>query len=97
MLGDCFPLLLLTKKAQLAVKFSKALSKPVTHVKISKADIVAMYKEAGLPEPVAELVVTMEDLTSQGVEERMNDVVEKVTGQKPKSFDDMIGENLGVW
>ena len=79
------------------MKFSKALSKPVTHVKVSKTDIVAMYKEAGLREPVAELVATLEDITSQGVEERMNDVVEKVTGRKPKSFDDMIGENLGVW
>lgn len=79
------------------MKFSKALSKPVTHVKVSKADILAMYKEAGLREPVAELVATLEDFTSQGVEERMNDVVEKVTGRKPESFDDMIGENLGVW
>ena len=98
MLGDpSFLRFLLAEEVQVAVKFSKALGKPVTHVKISKADMVAMYKGAGWPESVAELVGMMEDNTRQGSEETTNDLVEKVTGRKPTSFDDVIGENLEVW
>ena len=39
----------------------------------------------------------LESLTADKREERMNDVVEKVTGRPPKTFDAFVQENKSVW
>ena len=82
---------------QVAAKISTAINKPVEHVKLPKETMIGIYKDAGLPEHIAELLGFLEDVTAQGVEERTSDAVEKLTGRKPVTFDEFVKENAGLW
>jgi festuclavine dehydrogenase len=42
-------------------------------------------------------MASLEIMTADKREERMNDTVEKVTGRPPKSFDSFVQENKSVW
>lgn len=42
-------------------------------------------------------MASLETLTAEKREERMNDTVEKVTGRPPQTFDSFVQENKSVW
>lgn len=42
-------------------------------------------------------MVSLENLTAAGSEAHINDLVEQVTGKKPRSVDQFIEENKAVW
>ncbi|KAG8531830.1 uncharacterized protein KY384_003466 [Bacidia gigantensis] len=80
-----------------AAKFTKALNKPVEHVKLSEKEMGNLYRETGMPGHIADLIAWMEAYSATGVEERMSDTVEKVTGRMPVRFEEMIEESREVW
>jgi len=53
--------------------------------------------KAGVPADFAKYIVWLEENTAAGNETFMDDAVEKVTGQKPKRFDEFAEENKGLW
>ena len=57
------------------------------HVKITKEQMSHSLVSHGLPKHLAKFLASIKAATANGAEERMNDVVEQVTGQPPKSFD----------
>ena len=51
----------------------------------------------GVPEHYAKFLTALEVSAAGGSEDKMNDVVEKVTGRAPKNFDSFAQENKTVW
>jgi hypothetical protein len=83
--------------AKIAEKLSKGLGRKIANVKLTKEDSVKKWMASGTPEPTAQFMATLETMTAAGTEERMNDVVEKVTGRPPQTFDSFVQENKSAW
>ena len=86
----------LTRK-QVAAKLSDGLGRKIEHVKLSPEDNVQRYIKSGFPEHYAKLLTWLETSTAEGVEERMNNDVEKVTKRPPMKFDDWVQMHKSVW
>ncbi|KAL8869927.1 MAG: hypothetical protein Q9174_003905 [Haloplaca sp. 1 TL-2023] len=71
---------------QIAQVLSEVIGKPVSHVNESEEQITDRFASFGLNEGVAKWLASLDTVISEGKEERLNDVVEKVTGSKPKTF-----------
>ena len=67
------------------------------HVKVSETERVQQYLDKGLPEFYAKFLASLEVGSAGGMEERVNDDVERVTGRPPQKFDDWVQENKAVW
>ncbi len=52
-----------------------------------------------MPEDYAKMLAELETVIKNGGEERLNDVVLKVTGRKPKRLEDFVDECMkkGIW
>lgn len=51
----------------------------------------------GLPEHYAKLLTSLEVSAADGVEDRINDAVERVTGRPPQKFDAFAQEHKTAW
>ncbi|KAM7186240.1 hypothetical protein V8F33_011938 [Rhypophila sp. PSN 637] len=87
---------LLTYK-EVAAKFTAVLGKTVEYVNLTSEERHAGMVQAGIPADTAAFLVWLEEQTAKGCETHMNDVVETLTGQKPRSLDSFIEENKDVW
>ena len=50
-----------------------------------------------MPEHYANFLTFLEASAAKGEEERMNDAVERVTGQPPQDFDSFVQQHKAVW
>ena len=66
------------------------------HVKVSETERVQQYLDKGLPEFYAKFLTSLEVGSAGGMEERVTDDVERVTGRPPQKFDDWVQENKAV-
>jgi hypothetical protein len=82
---------------QIASKLSKHLGREIVHVKLSESERFKKYLDTGFPEFLARLLVSLEVGTARGMEDRLSDDVERVTGKPPQKFDDWVQENKAVW
>lgn len=75
------------------------LSREVKHVKLSGEERKRKFKEVvpGMPEHIVGFLTWLEEGAKGGMEERMNQVVEELTGRKPMGFEEFARENKGVW
>ncbi|KAM7219477.1 hypothetical protein V8F06_005211 [Rhypophila decipiens] len=87
---------LLTYK-EVAAKFTAVLGKPVEYINLTSEERHAGMVQFGIPADTATFMVWLEEQTAAGSETHMNDVVEKLTGKKPRSLDQFIEENKAVW
>ena len=49
------------------------------------------------PEQLAGFITSLEVLSANGSEDRMNNVIELVTGRPPQKFDAWVEENKAAW
>lgn len=82
---------------QIAAKFSRGLGREITHIKLSEEQSYHQLLKSGLSDHYAKFLASLEVATANGVEERSNDNVEKVTGRPPLTFDAWVQENKAVW
>ncbi|KAF7914714.1 uncharacterized protein EAE98_011413 [Botrytis deweyae] len=82
---------------EIAAKLSKILGRTITHVKVTGEERIQIYVSMGLPEGLACYLTSLEVMTANGGEVRRNDVVEKIGGHKPKTFDEFAEENKNLW
>lgn len=73
---------------QVAALLSAATQKKIVFENITPAAMLENLLQAGLPRPYAEFMLMILDFFRQGYSERTTDAVEKITGQKPRSFAD---------
>ncbi len=67
------------------------------HVKRSEQERVKQFMSLHMPEQFAKFLTSLEVSSAHGAEDRMNDVVEKVTGRPPQKFDAWVEENKFAW
>lgn len=67
------------------------------HVKLTGEERSQNLKSHGVPDPLAEVLTSLEVITAGGGAIRANDVVEEVTGRPPKNFDTFVQENKAAW
>lgn len=82
----------------MAREFSEALGREVAYADIAPEVFEAVLKRVGLPEYVAQHLVTMGELHRAGRYDRQADGVERVTGRPPMSVRDFVAlhaEELG--
>ena len=82
---------------KIAQVLSEVIGKPMSHVNWSEEQIAGRYANVGLNEGVAKWLAGLDTVISEGKEEIQNDVVEKVTGRKPKTFRKFAVEKKSVW
>jgi festuclavine dehydrogenase len=74
------------------------LNREITHIKISEEEFAEGMANF-MPEDYAKMLAELETVIKNGGEERLNDVVLKVTGSEPKKFEDFVDEMIkkGIW
>lgn len=82
---------------QIAAKLSRHLGREIVHVKLTDEERVQKLLSLGLPQHLAGFLVSLERTAADGMEERMNDVVEQVTGRPPRTFDSFLQEHKTAW
>lgn len=82
---------------QIAAKLSKCLGREIVHAKLTPEEQTKKNLSFGMQEHYAKFMVYLETTGANGVEERMNDEVEKVTGRPPQSFENFAQENKAAW
>ncbi|TGO33800.1 hypothetical protein BHYA_0226g00070 [Botrytis hyacinthi] len=82
---------------EIATKLSKVLGRTITHVKVRGEERIQIHVSIGLPKDLACYLTSLEVMTANGGEVRRNDVVEKIGGHKPKTFDEFAEENKNLW
>lgn len=82
---------------QIAEKLSSCLGRKIVHEKLTEEQRTQRFLGYGLTEHSAKFLTFLEVSAAKGVEERMNDAVEKVTGQPPQSFDDFAQQKKSAW
>lgn len=83
--------------SQVAEKLSHVIGRKITHVKITQEQMCQSLTSHGLPDFFAQFLAYIEAATANGAEERTNDVVERLAGRPPKTFDAFARENKEVW
>jgi uncharacterized protein YbjT (DUF2867 family) len=80
-----------------AQEFSDALNREVTYSDIPPEEWEAGLKQAGLPEHVAQHVVTMGELHRAGRYDRLADGVERVTGRPAMGVREFVSQNADAF
>ena len=73
---------------------SRVTGKQISYVDVSDDVIRSGMKAGGLPEWVIETLIELNASQKAGMTAQVSPDVEKVTGRKPKSFDQWAGENI---
>ncbi|KUJ20904.1 NAD(P)-binding protein [Mollisia scopiformis] len=83
---------------EVAALLTQKLGRKISHLKISEAEFAQGIANF-MPEDYAKMLAKLETVIKNGGEERLNDVVSKVTGREPKRFEDFVDEMVGkgVW
>ena len=88
---------MLTSSTQVAAKLSKGLERHIEHARVSEEESEQRYLKMGFPEHYAKLATSIEVRCAGGMEDRMSDAVETVTGRPPQKFDAWVQENMMIW
>lgn len=83
---------------EIAEVFTKALGRKITHMKVSEEQL-ANAMEQFMSDDYARMLAALDTAIKDGKENRLNDVVLKITRRPPKKFEVYLGECMarGVW
>lgn len=82
---------------QLAELFSSVLGRKITYHELTIDELAEKHLGYGAPPEYANILAGLDTLIRDGGEDRINDVVQQVTGRPPRSFRQFIEENKEVW
>ena len=78
---------------QVAGILSKATGRQFEHVNLTEAELMQRLQQWGIPDDFAGFLAALDTMIANGGEQRLNDVVERVTGRPPKKFRAYVDEN----
>ncbi|KKY31111.1 putative agroclavine dehydrogenase [Diaporthe ampelina] len=77
---------------------SEVTGKKVVHVNLTVEELAEHHvKSSGIGEDYARVLAAMDIPIKNGSEEKLNDVVLRVTGREPKTFREFALENKSIW
>ncbi|KAF9818518.1 hypothetical protein IEO21_02756 [Rhodonia placenta] len=82
---------------RIAAKLSSCLGREITHVNLTDEHRAQRLMSVGVPEYFAKRLASLEVSAANGGENRMNDVVERVTGRPPQTFDAFVQQCKTAW
>ncbi|KAE8351817.1 agroclavine dehydrogenase [Aspergillus coremiiformis] len=82
---------------QIAAILTSLLGRKITHVQLSEAGMAQRLESTGMPTEDAQMLAGMDTLIKNGAEDRLNQVVEEVTGIPPQSFSDFAVQEKRTW
>ncbi|OTA81175.1 hypothetical protein M434DRAFT_380496 [Hypoxylon sp. CO27-5] len=80
-----------------AAILTSVLGRRITHVNLSEGELAERLQSAGMPAEDAKMLAEMDTMIKNGAEDRLNHVVEEVTGTLPLSFHDFAVREKGAW
>jgi NAD(P)H dehydrogenase (quinone) len=78
---------------EIAALVTEVTGRPLAVVQVSDEQLAAGLKSAGLPDPVADMIVGLEANTRQGRIDLVTDHVKKLSGREPRSLEVFLAEN----
>ncbi|KAI0436162.1 putative ergot alkaloid A [Xylaria telfairii] len=82
---------------QVAAILTSVLGRNITHIRLSEAELSRRLVALGMPAEDAEMLAGMDSMIKAGVEDRLNQVVEEITGTGPQSFYDFAVREKSNW
>lgn len=82
---------------EVAAILSRVTGQKIIYENISSSEMRENLLSAGLPTPYTEFLLMILDFFRQGYAERTTDVVEKITGRKPRSFENYAQDYKHTW
>lgn len=76
---------------------SELLGEQVVHEHQNAQEMTDRFVDAGVPAQSATMLAGMDQLIAQGAEARTTDVVERLAGHPPESFEHFARTNLSAW
>ena len=76
---------------------SKVLSRKISHVRKSEAEVAVDLESLGLMPEYAHMLAALDTAVANGIEHRLNDEVLLVTGRSPKQFLEFVEANREIW
>ena len=73
------------------------IGRKIECVQMSQEELAHWLSSRGLPEGIANMLAALDIGIHNGIENRLNDTVEKVTGKKPMTFREYAEKNKAVW
>lgn len=80
-----------------AEEISRAAGRRITHRKLTPGELATTLIGRGMPEPYARGLAAMDVEISRGSEDRTSDVVKRVTGCAPRSFENFAADHASAW
>ncbi|EED79970.1 predicted protein [Postia placenta Mad-698-R] len=82
---------------EIAAKLSSCLGREITHVNLTVEHRAQRLVSVGVPEYFAKRLASVEVAVANVSENRMNGVVERVTGRPPQTFDEFAQKCKSAW
>lgn len=82
---------------RVAATVSEVAGRAVRHVRLTAEQLAARFEAAGIPSEYATMLAGLDRAIAAGAEARTTDIVEKVTGRPPMSFDSFARAHAGQW
>ncbi|KAI0381638.1 putative ergot alkaloid A [Hypomontagnella monticulosa] len=82
---------------KVAAILTSVLGRQITHAKLSEAELSQKLQASGMPVEDADMLAGMDTIIKNGAEDRLNHVVEEITGSPPQSFQDFAVREKGAW
>lgn len=80
-----------------AAILTRVLGRPFRHVAVTDAEATARFGAAGLPTPVAAMLVGLDARIRDGAEDRVAHTVLQMTGRAPRCFEAFVRENAAAF
>lgn len=65
---------------------SEVSGRVITHRSLDPAELAAYYEGLGVPAAAAQFLAVIDSVIASGAEDRTTDIIERVTGQAPRSY-----------
>jgi hypothetical protein len=76
---------------------SRIAGRAIRHVRAGEEDARAYLVRSGIPSPYAAFLVSLDLAIRDGAEDRVTDVVQRVTGRAPRAFGDLARAHAHVF
>lgn len=84
--------------SDVAALISRTVGREIRHISLERDELAKYLVEtAKIPEGIAQMLAALDVGIAGGSEARTNNVVEAVTGRLPKTMEEFVSENKGVW
>lgn len=78
---------------EVAAIVSEITGKPLTYIHVDVAAVIAGMVGAGIPEPIARILVSFDEGAARGEQDVVSTAVEDLTGKKPQTVRDFLEAN----